>query len=310
MQTLGDYLILKKLAEGMSCSVMLGKDQRTNTLAAIKVPSLQFMQYNAKAKEMLVTEYNVLMQLSHPHIVKMLEYNPGYFQTSQKKVSKNSTPFLAVELGANGDLCELVLETGKLPDQCVRYYFWQLLNALNFVHSKGYAHRDLKPDNLVLDSELNLKLIDFAFAANLDEKEHPCIGTESYMAPEVYKSTTYDLKKTDFFSLGVVLFVLAHGLPPFNNSKQADPYYNLFTSNPKAFWQYQRKIDPSFQTSPALQELIEGLLHPDPAHRFSVHQVLANPWYHLPVDEQFVHQHMRGAISKLSNIKARRSPSN
>ena len=89
------------------------------------------------------------------------------------------------------------------------------------------VHRDLKLDNMLIDGKMNIKVIDFGFAqegqtSNLSQ----CIGTDSYMAPEIHQRQIYDGKSVDVFALGVILFTMVVGNLPFKKATDDDPYYH------------------------------------------------------------------------------------
>ena len=131
---------------------------------------------------------------------------------------------MVLEYAGSGMLFDFI-ERGLFGEDYARLFAHQLLNSLSYLHKKGYAHRDLKPDNIFIDSQMNLKLGDFGSSCvqNGNELNSPR-GTETYMAPEVNEGA-YNGAQADCFSLGVVLFVMAHGLFPFQKASLEDPYY-------------------------------------------------------------------------------------
>jgi calcium-dependent protein kinase len=94
----------------------------------------------------------------------------------------------------------------------------EILLAINHCHSEKVCHRDLKPENIIMESESKLKIIDFGTAESLDNKTgiKGIIGTVYYIAPEILDSKQKYNEKCDIWSLGVILFILLTGIPPFN----------------------------------------------------------------------------------------------
>lgn len=131
-----------------------------------------------------------MKKLNHPNIVNLVDV-----KDSVDYIKKNGTSYkcmaIILEYAGGGELFEFVSQTGKFSEEVTRTYFSQVLDGLEYLHSQGIAHRDMKPENVLFDSEFNLKLADFGFAAALAGKDgsgllHTVLGTESYMAPEIH----------------------------------------------------------------------------------------------------------------------------
>ena len=109
-----------------------------------------------------------------------------------------------------------------------RFFLSQLLETVGCLHSQGVVHRDLKLDNMLLDDEMNIKILDFGFSHHGDASSLSSnVGTDSYMAPELLRRQRYDGKATDVFALGVILFILVVGNTPFRKAVDSDPYFKL-----------------------------------------------------------------------------------
>lgn len=147
--------------------------------------------------------------------------------TNEKKPHKNKNVNYAVlELGGGGELFDFISETGKFEDNFCRFFFEQMLAALNSMHNSNVCHRDMKPDNIMLDNSFNIKIADFGFAAPAKGRDgggylQTQLGTRSYMAPEIHLAKPYSGPGVDFFAAGIILFIMKVGRPPFG---QADPY--------------------------------------------------------------------------------------
>ena len=118
-----------------------------------------------------------------------------------------------------------------------------MLLALNFMHSKNIMHRDLKPENILLDKDYNIKIVDFGFACPIEGRDgsgtnKSSVGTRGYMAPEILNKQRYHGPVIDLFSLGVILFIMRAGHPPFGIASEDDSYYKMLVNNrPDLFWQ-------------------------------------------------------------------------
>ena len=111
-----------------------------------------------------------------------------------------------------------------------------MLSALHYMHSKGIAHRDLKPENILLDENYNVKIADFGFAAPTRGRDdsgmlNTVLGTQGYMAPEINERRPYQGNEVDIFAIGIILFIMYAGHPPFTAALQKDSYYRLICSN-------------------------------------------------------------------------------
>ena len=135
---------------------------------------------------------------------------------------------LVLEYAQNGELFSIIANTGALPEKVTRFYLHQLLDALEYMHAQGMSHRDLKPDNMLLDKQFNLKLADFGFASKKPLNEtHK--GTNGYKAPEIHLGEWYSGNYADLFAAGVILFIMHTGHPPFVLPSGTDPYYKYIS---------------------------------------------------------------------------------
>lgn len=156
----------------------------------------------------------------------------------------------------------------------------QLASAIAYCHDHNIYHRDIKPENLLLDENYQLKVADFGLAAIRTDSEallRTECGTRSYMAPEVLARQQYDGKKADCWSVGVVLFIMLSGNPPFQMARPGDWWFNqLKDKKPEKFWRSHLRYSPNFPR-PA-QDLLTRIFTPDPNLRPTVREVLSDPW--------------------------------
>lgn len=178
---------------------------------------------------------------------------------------------LILEYCEGGELFDMVLEHGYMAEpDCLRY-IQELVLALWFSHSNGITHRDLKLENLLLDHEGHLRLADFGMASLMTPgslQETSC-GSPSYCAPEVLSGELYDGVKSDCWSLGVILYVMATGGLPFDD----DNFSRLVSKVQSGVFFVPDEVDPRIAT------IIRGLLRVNTEDRMTLDEVLATDWF-------------------------------
>ena len=161
-----------------------------------------------------------------------------------------------------------------------------MLMGVHYIHSKGFSHRDLKPENILLDKMYDVKIVDFGFACPLEGRDgsgtnRSMIGTPGYMAPEILARQPYQGQVVDLFALGVILFILYSGHPPFSMANEEDNYYKLLATNRSdLFWKAhsnpQRKPEGFY--SEEFKDLITCMLQFHPHQRLCIADIIGHPW--------------------------------
>jgi serine/threonine protein kinase len=130
------------------------------------------------------------------------------------------------------DLYSIIEQKGAISDtHLLKGLFAQVVSAVDATHKAGICHLDIKLENFLVSQEFNLKLCDYGFAALLNKPITTVLGTEGYMAPEVANEHShYDGAKADIFSMGVLLYTMAFGNPPFGSTE--DRFYRLLSKTP------------------------------------------------------------------------------
>lgn len=197
---------------------------------------------------------------------------------------------IVMEYSEGGDLHSYV--TGQhnklLRESVARYFFQQLIIGVDHMHKEGYAHRDIKLENLLLNGNPPiLKICDFGYTALNSNKAFSKVGTAAYMAPELLYSKvgSYDVAAIDVWSCGVVLHTMLTGIYPFCNPK--DPN-NERSSMAKivAYSQGAASYVPPQNASKACQQLLSSMLVPTANKRLTVAGIQGNAWFQqlLPKD--------------------------
>lgn len=223
--------------------------------------------------------------INNTHIVKFYEALEEAAGEGPGASGGKSSPtiYLVQEYCAGGELFEKIEPDRGFPEAVCHFYFIQLLRALQYLHERGIAHRDVKPENLLLDAHGNLKLADFGLATLF--KKGPTrrrlltrCGTPMYMAPEVIGQPNsvydgYEGDDVDLWSAAVVLFVLHHGCHPWEEPTSKCPHYRRFISTSN-----HASTTPWSAMSPSCRDLLERILRHDPKERLKIEEVWAHPW--------------------------------
>eukprot|EP01017_Pseudomicrothorax_dubius_P032149 TRINITY_DN4176_c0_g2_i4.p1 TRINITY_DN4176_c0_g2~~TRINITY_DN4176_c0_g2_i4.p1 ORF type:complete len:469 (-),score=107.60 TRINITY_DN4176_c0_g2_i4:27-1433(-) len=292
-----NYLILRTLGSGFSCKVKLAINAQQNKHYAVKILKNNKDHFAEK-------EIQVARGLQHENIVTVYEILQNVRYVKKNGQVKTVTA-LILELAEMGELFDVIKTSGRLEENYARYYFHSLIASLEYLHKMKIAHRDLKLENLLLDSKFRLKITDFglasAFQPGVFLKSH--VGTRMYMPPEIESGEAYHGPSADLFSAGVCLFTMCCGFSPFSRAVLADPLYmNIATQKYDVYWSSINSRRPSL--SPEFQDLINFMLALDPAQRLSIAEIKEHPWYkgELPrVEEIFTF--MRKTTDLIENEK-------
>ena len=187
------------------------------------------------------TEIDVLRSINHKNVIKLYHYNlNAKYSTNINR--ETEAILLVLEHTQGGELFDILYYTSKLEPIIARTYFKQMINGIEACHNAQVVHRDLKPQNLLLDSQYNLKIADFGLSTIIQSdgdammKSAYIIGSKGYQAPELLLKKKYDLK-CDIFSMGVILFVLLNGYPPFQCAHKNDKWFKPLIKNKyDKFW--------------------------------------------------------------------------
>ena len=260
---LGKYNLLRTLGVGAYSKVKLGVNTETGERVAIKIHKRD-SKFTEEERKVVINEVKTIMKFKNDHLISIKEFHE---EGEIVKDSKKNVPVECVvvqELAEGGELFYYVLNSGAFSTKMAVYFFKQMMEGIHAMHQAGYAHRDLKPDNILLSDNFQIKIADFGFAGALsgrtgDGMMRTILGTKPYMAPELNEKKRYKGTETDVFALGVILFIIVAGTPPFNEAKKDEFYYKfLFYRKYDLFWKYHCKGKPSGDSyfSPQFKDLI------------------------------------------------------
>ena len=181
----------------------------TENYAAIKILKEEFLRRDQDSILSVHNEITILKNLQHVGIINMYEYgDSGKVVKPSGRVIDNLV-YIVMEFVQGGLLFDLCQTMGPMGEDAGRFFLHQMLDSIDYMHSRRVVHRDLKLENILIDDQLNLKLADFGFACykNIDSL-NSYRGTMTYMAPEIKEGKTYKGQNVDMFSIGVILFII------------------------------------------------------------------------------------------------------
>ncbi|XP_043216018.1 phosphorylase b kinase gamma catalytic chain, skeletal muscle/heart isoform-like isoform X2 [Amphibalanus amphitrite] len=263
------------LGRGVSSTVRRCVDKETGTEYAVKIIDISEADHGSDIKESTHREVEVLrMVQGHPYVIELHD------------VFESATHiFLVFELLRQGELFDYLTTVVTLSEKKTKHIMKQLFEALLHVHDKSVVHRDVKPENILLDDNLDIKLTDFGFARILrpGEELYDLVGTPGYLAPELLRANMIETApgyrfEVDTWACGVVMYTLLVGCPPFWHRKQMVMLRNIMEGK---FTFGSPEWD---DVTDAPKDLISRLLTVDPARRITVREALQHPFFHRVTD--------------------------
>ena len=239
------YIIGKYLGKGTSSVVHLVTKELDSELYTVKIIDTSIKNFNPAFVQ---NEINIHIKQKHPNVLNM---QLSFFGPDNNKF------YIITDYCVNDSLRSLINSRKKLEYPEIRYCIFQLTNGLKYLHANGVMHRDIKLDNILLDSEMNLKIADFGYATTELTSKQP-LGTPNYVAPEIILRILYD-NRVDIWALGVCIYILAVGKVPFKGTGEGDKNMqlrSLYINIKNLTYTFPDNIDPDFKN------LIEGIFTP------------------------------------------------
>ncbi|XP_024296922.1 SNF-related serine/threonine-protein kinase [Oncorhynchus tshawytscha] len=255
----GLYDLDKTLGRGHFAVVKLARHVFTGEKVAVKV--IDKSRLDPVARAHLFQEVRCMKLVQHPNVVRLYEV-----------IDTQTKLYLILELGDGGDMYDCIMKhDGGLTEEVAKRYFAQIVHAISYCHQLHVVHRDLKPENVVFFEKQGLvKLTDFGFSNKFQPGENlaTSCGSLAYSAPEILLGDEYDAPAVDIWSLGVILFMLVCGHPPFQEANDSETLTMIMDC----------KYTVASHISSACRDLIDCMLQRDPKRRATVELIQGHDW--------------------------------
>ncbi|XP_026040485.1 SNF-related serine/threonine-protein kinase [Astatotilapia calliptera] len=255
----GLYDLDKTLGRGHFAVVKLARHVFTGEKVAVKV--IDKTKLDTVATGHLFQEVRCMKLVQHPNIVRLYEV-----------IDTQTKLYLILELGDGGDMFDYIMKHEEgLNEELAKKYFAQIVHAISYCHRLHVVHRDLKPENVVFFEKQGLvKLTDFGFSNKFQpgKKLTTSCGSLAYSAPEILLGDEYDAPAVDIWSLGVILFMLVCGQPPFQEANDSETLTMIMDC--------KYTVPP--HVSSTCKDLIDRMLQRDPKQRASLEEIESHAW--------------------------------
>jgi len=259
------YLVGPTLGVGGTAEVRLVWDLKAKKKFAMKIVFPKHVKRG-------ITEISILKSLHHKNIVQVFDHYENVLLKNKK------TSVFVMEYAPHGDLLSYLMYTSRFEDKLARWFFHSLVRAVEYCHSRNIVHRDLKHENCLLGKDFVLKVTDFGFSKqSFNELMKTQIGTMEFVAPEVLLEKKYT-KSVDIFSMGVMLFMVLAGTPPWHVANhRIDKYYRMVHYGRwEEFFKYHER---SYTFKGSQKTILIGMLEPDPERRWTLLDVQQCRWF-------------------------------
>lgn len=268
-----DFNFGRTLGEGSYSTVLSATDRQTGREYAIKVLDKRHIIKEKKVKYVNIEKDTLNRLTEHPGIVRL-------YYTFQDERSL----YFVLDLATGGELLGFLKKTATFDEECTRFYGAQILDAIEYMHSRGIIHRDLKPENVLLDDQMHVKITDFGTAKILDirrtanggdgfisgdpldgfesDRAMSFVGTAEYVSPELLTDKNA-CKASDLWAFGCIIYQLLAGRPPFKAANEYQTFQKIVG------------LEYTFPDGfPAIaRDLVERLLVLDPAKRLPIEHI-------------------------------------
>ncbi|XP_039248956.1 MAP/microtubule affinity-regulating kinase 3-like isoform X3 [Styela clava] len=274
---IGKYRVLKTIGKGNFAKVKLARHVLTGREVAIKI--IDKKQLNPSSLQKLFREVRIMKHLDHPNIVKLYEV-----------IENSKQLLLVIEYANGGEVFDYLVAHGRMKEKEARAKFRQIVSSVQYLHSKHIVHRDLKAENLLLDSDMNIKIADFGFSNEFTPglKLDTFCGSPPYAAPELFQGKKYDGPEVDVWSLGVILYTLVSGSLPFDGQNLKELRERVLRG----------KYRIPFYMSTDCENLLKRFLVLNPLKRGTLTSIMQDKWMNIGYEDDPLKPHIHPDLSE------------
>jgi len=235
--------------------------------------------------------------LQHPNIVSIIETQER--QKFLQKGKKYYASYVVMELCPHGDFADFLMKTDilRIDERLLRTYFRQLIEGIEYLHSKGISHLDLKPENLLIGEDYLLKICDFDCSYESTDEMITSRGTKNYRAPEIRAQNCEDPQAADIYSAGIILFCLKTGSFPFVEHSKEGILETMLKNEDPAFWKtYLDTHNTTIYFTKEFKSLFKSMVKYDPIERATITEIKNSEWYCGPI---YTHSELKAIMSSV-----------
>ena len=300
-QTIRNYESLAIIGRGAFGEVHVCRDKSNGEIVAIK-----------KIKKEVLYIKNQVLHIRNEQILMSKVRSPWIVEL-KASFQEDDYLYLVMEFLPGGDLMNLLIKKDILTEDEARFYIAELILSIESIHKLDCIHRDIKPDNILIDKTGHIKLSDFGLAkiseklfeqnnikysndnVNKHERNYSCVGTAYYVAPEVLTKSGYG-PEIDWWSVGVIFFEMLAGYAPFCSKETSEVCHKILN------WEKYLKIPSKIKISPEAEDLISKLInHPDIRLGINgVEEIKSHPFF-KGIDWENIRESKAPFIPKLKN---------
>ncbi|CAD8047304.1 unnamed protein product [Paramecium primaurelia] len=277
---LNSFQFISVIGRGGFSTVVLARSLINGQFVALKLINKQFIQQHQK-QDLIQNERDILIQTTYRGAIftNRIEYA---FET------KNWIVF-CIDYCPGGEMFNLIKKSQKLSEQQARFYIIEVILAIGFLHNEQIIYRDIKPENILIDSTGHIQLADFGLARpnmNKDSCAYSFCGSPEYMAPEMFQNSGHT-QLVDYYCLGCLLYEFVTGLPPFYADDKNIIYKRLL----------KEQVEFPEYLSSDIKDLIRQLMIKDPSKRLGakngIDEILQHKWFKNIDIVQFINKSVK-----------------